>query len=323
MQSRVQLFAVVASGTFVLQAAGTAAQIQAPIPRQAQVPRMAPAAINLNASGISVQLTPRVSLGPSMPGHTPISLGAPTNLQIQAVTPMLINAGAGKLQVSGTVQFPASDQQAAAINACAVSSCGADLTVTYATPQGAVTYQLLLVSFTQVDLSTGGIRASFTSPDLKWQLTGPGSVPTGAGAPPNVPAGASVAFVPAPTGTRAAPLSLGMAAGFQLQDVPTGGGPGSSTPRYGTGTIQFPAGPQPMQLNCLYSCMTTLIVTNATPQGTTVYTLSGVNVNAITIGAATTFSFTYLQIRWATFAPGAAQPTQSAGWDYATSHALP
>jgi hypothetical protein len=303
----------------------------------AQIRPAAPSSpINLIANmlpmGVSVQYAPAGAA-------SAIALGPAAAFQLQETVPYMVSNAPGSAlqggapQLSGSISFPANDQQATLLNTCLASRCSATVTISNVGSQGATTFNLGGANFTGGGLTANGLNATFAFQKIVWQASGAAAqlqavVPNSstiqsAGAP----AGVSVTFLAPPGavgGTSAsATASLGMAAGFQLQPIPAAGaGPATGA---GSGAIQFPTGAQqPIQMSsCLLAlCATTVTITNATAQGITVYTLSNARLTSLAVGQTTSVSFLYSQIQWWSFAPGVTTASQMGGWNYATGQAI-
>src|SRR5579862_199511 len=210
MPSRLYVSAVGAATVVLLSAAPAAPQMPAagtvmprasmPVAHSPVRSPLIPAAAPL---GVTLQLTPRTSLGAGMPANAPIALGTPTSYQLQGTLPYSPTGGAGKTQFNGTLQLPSGGPGATAISACYATQCTPTLTLTNTTAQGTTTYTLLLTVFTQVGINAAGLSASLLMAGLRRDATGPGSIPQPAPPPASAPQGVSVAYVPPSSGTTA------------------------------------------------------------------------------------------------------------------------
>jgi hypothetical protein len=263
-------------------------------------------------AGLSAQLVGNTNLGSTAAG-TSIALGSASTFSLQEAVPTYAGGGIRNPEVTppkltGSVQFAAGDQQAMSLYSCFQAQCFATLTVFNVTPQGTITYVLGNTKLTAVTAGQAGVSATFAYQTLQWQGTGPTGTPMAALPVPAGPASAPQGITITMQTPQSNPVSLGMAATFQLaQSRPN---PNAAA----TGTIQFaPNNAQALQLNaCLLSgCTASIAIMNVTPQGTTVYALSNVLLTSATIGQTTTIGFSYWAAQWQTFAPGSNQASQS------------
>jgi hypothetical protein len=122
---------------------------------------------------------------------------------------------------------------------------------------------------------------------------------------------------PGPVHGATAPVSLGMASTFQLDDIPqASNGSGGKPPH---GTIKFAAtNQQAMLINKCFTpaCRATLTITNLTAQGMAVYELRLVRITQVQIGQYVDASFTYGSISWQMYATGSGTPSQTGSWSY-------
>jgi hypothetical protein len=131
--------------------------------------------------------------------------------------------------------------------------------------------------------------------------------------PPAPPPGISVqmqtssTLAPGVGGLNSAPFSLGMASNFSLETTPPASSPNEV---YGHGSIQFAAGNDLalwVDQAATQNVRPKLIITNATPQGTVVYTMSDVFFVGTQAGSAISTSIQYRGISWTfTYANGQA-----------------
>jgi len=139
--------------------------------------------------------------------------------------------------------------------------------------------------------------------------------------PPAPPPGISVQMQTSSTlstgvgGLNSPPFSLGMASNFSLE---TTAPPSAPNQLYGNGSIQFVPG-NDLAL-WLDQCATmhvrpTLMITNASPQGTVVYTLRDVMPATSQAGAAISESFQYKTIEW-TFTYANGQPPATGAFTF-------
>jgi hypothetical protein len=109
-------------------------------------------------------------------------------------------------------------------------------------------------------------------------------------------------------GPGSPPFSLGMASNFSVQTTPPATTP---TAFFGQGAIQF--APDNDLANwidqaAVQNVHPTLIITNATPQGVAIYTLSSVSFTGTQAGTSITASIQYQKIAWTFTYPNGQAP---------------